>query len=62
MLSEFTVDLTPFESSLVPRPLPLMRRNGLVKQVKFLRLAHFCGQPAQKRYRYLNADKQIFVL
>ena len=27
-------------SSLVPRPHPLMRRNGLVNQVKFLGLAH----------------------
>ena len=28
------------ECSLVPRPLPLMRRNGLVNQVKFLGVAH----------------------
>ena len=27
-------------SSLVPRPHPLTRRNGVVNQVKFLRLAH----------------------
>ena len=28
------------ESSLVPRPHPLTRRNGLVNQVDFLGLAH----------------------
>ena len=26
--------------SLIPRPLPLMRRNGLVNQVEFLGVAH----------------------
>ena len=28
------------QSSLVPRPHPLTRRNGLVNQVKFLGLVH----------------------
>ena len=32
--------LTPTISSLVPRPHPPMRRNGLVNQVEFLGLAH----------------------
>ena len=27
-------------NSLVPRPHPLLRRNGLVNQVEFLGLAH----------------------
>ena len=32
---------TPYVShSLVPRPYPLMRRNGLVNQVEFLGLVH----------------------
>ena len=29
-----------FDPSLVPRPHPLTRRNGLVNQVEFLGLAH----------------------
>ena len=33
-----TIHLLP--PSLVPRPHPLMRRNGLVNQVEFLGLAH----------------------
>ena len=49
-------------TSLVPRPHPLTRRNGLVNQVEFLGLAHtfatghlatfkiFHAKPAQKRY------------
>ena len=28
-----------YKPSLVPRPHPLMRRNGLVNQIEFLRLA-----------------------
>ena len=30
----------PFKVSLVTRPHPLMSRNGLVNQVKFLGVAH----------------------
>ena len=30
----------PFKVSLITRPHPLMSRNGLVNQVKFLGLAH----------------------
>ena len=55
--------------SLVPRPHPLIRRNGLVNHVEFLGLAHafatikpFCYQPAQKRYECLNEDEQILLL
>ena len=60
--------------SLVPRPHPLTRRNGLVKQVEFLGLAHtfatcnlttiktFFGQPAQKGYGCSNGDEQILLL
>ena len=32
--------LVKLSSSLVPRPHPLTRRNGLVNQVEFLGLAH----------------------
>ena len=32
--------LGAFSTSLVPRPHPLTRRNGLVNQVDFLGLAH----------------------
>ena len=51
--------------SLISRPHPLMKRNGLVNQVKFHGLVHilrqcinratiktFSGQPAQERYSY----------
>ena len=63
------------EASLVSSPDPtLLRRNGLVSQVKFLGLAHafatmnlatvktFCGQPAQKRYGHSNGDDQNLML
>ena len=33
-------NLIPGSVSLVPRPHPLTRRNGLVNQVEFLGLAH----------------------
>ena len=59
-------------ASLVPRPHPLMRRNGLVNQVEFLGLAHtfaqcnlatfkiFYVKPAQKRYGYSSRDKYFY--
>ena len=59
------LDLWSITTSLVPRPHPLTRRNGLVNQVEFLGLAHtnlatfktFCGQPAQ---RYWNGDDKFY--
>ena len=50
LVTEYTVhpslNFKPFSSykrhSLVPRPHPLTRRNGLVNQVEFPGLAHFC--------------------
>ena len=60
--------------SFVPRPHPLMRRNGLVNQVEFLGLVHtfatvspsnvqtFYTKPARKRYDYLSRDKKFYVV
>ena len=54
--------------SLVRRPHPLMRRNGLVNQVEFLGLAQAFGtitysnifrKTCLKKYGYLNGDEQI---
>ena len=57
------------KTSLVPRPHPLMRRNGLVNEAEFLgwhtllqqcNLATsktFCGKPAHKKFGYSNGDE-----
>ena len=64
-----------FRSSLVPRPHPLMRRNGLVNQSQISwACAHFCdsvtwqlsktfyAKPAQKRYGYSSRFKNFTVV
>ena len=59
--------------SLIPRPHPLTKINGLMNQVEFLGLAHalatankcsrhFVANPLKKRYRFSSGDKRILLL
>ena len=60
-------------ASLIPRPHPLTRRNGLVNQVEFLWLAHtfvtvspsnvqnILCQPHSKRYGYLSRGEKCYI-
>ena len=56
-------------TSLIPRPHPFVRRNGVVNQVEFLGLVHTFAtvspsnvhaKPAQKGMAYLNRNKRFY--
>ena len=70
-LSAYFSRCISLNESLVPRPHPLMRRNGLVNQVEFLGLVYtfatvspsniqnILRQTCKNRYGYLSRDNNV---
>ena len=61
VIQALTQDSCRLDHSLIPRPHPLTRRNGLVNQAKFLGLAHTFAsvtlcQTCSKRYGYTRVE------